>query len=156
MMVLDLECRPDGHRFEAWFPSNGAFVEQQEQGLVSCPSCGSADIAKALTAPRLARKGNQLAPSAPKKNEVSFAGGAPPAEAARMLEAMARMQAAMLEQSRWVGDSFAEDVRSMHYGENNAETIHGQATAEEARGLLEEGIAIMPLPFPVASPGEIN
>ena len=34
--------------------------------------------------------------------------------------------------------------------------IHGQATAEEAKALREEGIDVAPLPFPVAPPGEAN
>jgi hypothetical protein len=79
-----------------------------------------------------------------------------PPEAARVIEALARVQAAMLENSRWVGGSFADDVRAMHYGESDRETIHGEATIGEARELLDEGIAVLPLPFPVAPPGEIN
>jgi hypothetical protein len=44
----------------------------------------------------------------------------------------------------------------MHYGEREGETIHGQATAEEALALVEEGIPIAPLPFPVAPPDKVN
>ena len=75
---------------------------------------------------------------------------------ARTLAALARAQAKALETSTWVGDRFAETSRAMHYGERDQETIHGQATSEEAVSLLEEGIAIAPLPFPVAPPDEIN
>jgi hypothetical protein len=66
------------------------------------------------------------------------------------------MQAAALQESRWVGTGFAETSRAIHYGERAAETIHGQATAEEAIELIEEGIEVMPLPFPVAPPAETN
>lgn len=162
MIVFDLECRAGGHRFEGWFASSGAFAAQQEQGLIACPSCGSPDIGKALSAPRLARKGNQIAtvpapaPAAAPAQEQALVRGSMPPEAAKMLAALAQMQAAMLESSRWVGDSFAEDVRAMHYGEQEVETVHGQATADQARELLEEGIAIAPLLFPVAPPDEIH
>ena len=44
----------------------------------------------------------------------------------------------------------------MHYGERDIETIHGQATLDEAQELLEEGIAVMPLLVPVADPEELN
>jgi hypothetical protein len=44
----------------------------------------------------------------------------------------------------------------MHYGEKEAESIHGQATLSEAKELLEEGIAVAPLPFPVAPPDKAN
>jgi hypothetical protein len=73
-----------------------------------------------------------------------------------MMQALATIQAEALKASRWVGDSFAEQSRKMHYGEAEAATIHGQATRGEAKELLEEGIAVMPLPFPVAPPDELN
>jgi hypothetical protein len=73
-----------------------------------------------------------------------------------MMQAMAAMQAEALKQSRYVGEKFADETRAIHYGERQAETIHGQATLEEAKELLEEGIAVMPLPFPVAPPEELN
>lgn len=47
-----------------------------------------------------------------------------------------------------VGDRFAEEARRMHYGETEARTIRGQASAREAVALLEEGIQVMPLPLP--------
>jgi hypothetical protein len=73
-----------------------------------------------------------------------------------MMQAMATMQAEALKQSRWVGDGFAEVSREIHYGERDAETIHGQATIDEVEELFEEGIEIVALPFPVAPPGEAN
>ncbi len=82
-------------------------------------------------------------------------GGIPP-EAVKMMQAMAVMQAEALKQSRWVGDSFADDARAMHYGEREVEVIHGQATLQEAQELIDEGIEVAPLPFPVAPPGEAN
>jgi hypothetical protein len=69
---------------------------------------------------------------------------------------MAQMQAAALKESRWVGKTLAETSRAIHYGEQAAEIIHGQASAKEAIELIEEGIEVLPLPFPVASPGETN
>jgi hypothetical protein len=55
-----------------------------------------------------------------------------------------------------VGDQFADQSRAIHYGEREEVPIHGQATIEEAQALIEEGIAVMPLPFPVAPPEEVN
>ncbi len=161
MIVFDLECRKGGHRFEGWFGSSEDYASQSRRGLVACPECGSPDVIKAPMAPNVARKGNQgvaevraapAAPSAP----VPVSNDAMPPEAARMMLALAKMQAQALEKSRWVGESFAETSRAMHYGEREAEPIHGQATLEEARDLLEEGIEVAPLPFPVAPPGEAN
>jgi hypothetical protein len=160
MIVFDLECRAGGHRFEGWFGSSEDYAQQQQRGLVSCPECGTADITKAPMSPNITRKGNQLpaavtAPGPAVKPQAMSKGAMPP-EAARMMQALAKMQARALEQSRWVGESFAEETRAMHYGERDAEAIHGQTTLEEARELLDEGIEVAPLPFPVAPPGEAN
>lgn len=157
MIVFDLECRDGGHRFEGWFGSSQDFAEQQRRGLVGCPQCGSADIVKAPMAANLGRKGNQIAPAtSPVPSSTSVSGGALPPNALALIQAMAQMQAEALKQSRWVGGGFAETSRAIHYGEQEAEPIHGQATAEEALELIDEGIEIMPLPFPIAPPSETN
>jgi hypothetical protein len=161
MIVFDLSCRAGGHRFEGWFGSSGEFEDQQARGLVACPECGSCEIDKAPMAPNLGRKGNQVEQSGtsiapPPVESAPVAGGALPPQAVAMMQAMAAMQAKALEKSRWVGDQFAEVSRQIHYGERDVEAIHGQATPDEARELLEEGIELLPLPFPVAPPGEAN
>jgi hypothetical protein len=154
MIVFDLSCS-DGHRFEGWFSSSDDFAGQQAQGLVSCPHCGSAEIAKAPMAPAVPKKGNrQRAQRA--EDSLSVAGGGIPREAAEAMGKLALMQAEALKHSTWVGDKFAEQSRAMHYGERASEVIHGKATPKEAKALLEEGIAVAPLPFPVAPPDELN
>ncbi|MFM5925289.1 MAG: DUF1178 family protein [Novosphingobium sp.] len=152
MIVFDLHCDAD-HRFEGWFASSEDFAQQQHRGLVQCPQCGSAAVAKAPMAPAVPRKGNQMPTSAP---SVPLAGGELAGNAGAALAKLARMQAEALKQSRWVGGDFAEASRKMHYGERPAETIHGQASLEQAKDLIDEGIAILPLPFPVASPDDLN
>jgi hypothetical protein len=166
MITFDLECRAAGHRFEGWFGSSGDYARQQERGLVACPQCGSVDVIKAPMAPNIARKGNQLTappavasspsvPAIPVQSQAISKGAFPP-EALKVIQAMAVMQARALEQSNWVGDRFAAESRAMHYGEAEPQAIHGQATIKEAMELLEEGIEVAPLPFPVAPPGEAN
>ncbi|MBO9723649.1 MAG: DUF1178 family protein [Novosphingobium sp.] len=161
-IVFDLECRSAQHRFEGWFKSSDDYAHQQERGLVACPHCGSADVGKAVQAPRLARKGNQrsespakTAPSLPEPAPAAPAAPLPP-QAIEVLQKLAVMQAEALKSSRFVGDSFAEDARAMHYGEREAETIHGRASVEQAKELIEEGIALTPLPFPVMPPEQAN
>ena len=154
MIVFDLECRGSSHhRFEGWFASSEAFADQQGRGLVICPQCGSSDVGKAVMAPSIGRKGNQLSkPSAPQ----AVAGGKMPAEAQAVLAKLAALQAEALSSSRWVGKQFANESRKIHYGEAEDTVIHGEATPEQAKELLEEGIAVAPLPFPVAPPDELN
>ncbi len=159
MIVFDLECRTGGHHFEAWFGSSDQFADQQARGLLCCPQCGSADVGKAVMAPSVGRKGNQMTEARPRAaakapEAVSNAPISP--EAAKMMRQLAKMQAEALKQSRWVGDSFAESAKAMHYGERAHEAIHGEATLEQAKDLLEEGIAVAPLPFPVVPPEKAN
>jgi hypothetical protein len=159
VIVFDLACGLAGHRFEGWFASTEDFAAQQARGLVACPTCGALDVVKAPMAPRLARKGNQVAltsaTTADPKQQVIAASGLPP-EAVAMMRALAALQAEAIKQSTWVGDKFAEETRAIHYGEREAATIHGQATREEAEDLLDEGIMIAPLLIPVAPPDEVN
>lgn len=159
MIVFDLECSAGGHRFEGWFSSSEDYTDQCARGLLTCPQCGSAEVHKAPMAPNVGRKGNQL-PAGPvpraEKPQPMQAGPSLPPEAVKMMQALAALQAEAIKDSQWVGDRFAEESRAMHYGERDASPIHGQATLDEARELLEEGIEVAPLLFPVAPPGEAN
>jgi hypothetical protein len=152
MIVFDLECRPHAHRFEGWFGSSDDFASQQARGLLTCPVCDSAEITRALSAPNLARKGNQRGELAP----VQHANSPLPPEAIAVLHKIAQMQAEALKTSTWVGEKFTEQARAMHYGETDAAPIHGHATPEDAQALAEEGVEIAPILFPIAPPGKTN
>jgi hypothetical protein len=150
MIVYDL-CCDGGHRFEGWFGSSDDYAGQRARGLVACPQCGSGAVDKAPMAPAVPRKGNRRVEA-----KQPVAGGAMPPEAVAALHKLAELQAEALKSSTWVGEAFAEQSRAIHYGEREPEAIHGQASAEDARELAEEGIAIAPLLFPVAAPDELN
>ena len=150
MIVFDLSCAA-GHRFEGWFGSSDDFASQRSRGLVACPQCGSGAVDKAPMAPAVPRKGNRQA-----EVGLPVAGGKIPPEAAEVLRKLAEMQAEALKSSTWVGAEFPERSRAIHYGEHDPEPIHGQASAVEVKELLDEGIAIAPLLFPVAAPEELN
>ncbi len=47
-----------------------------------------------------------------------------------------------------VGDRFPEEARRIHYGETEQRDIYGEASPDEARELVEEGVEIAPLPGP--------
>ena len=154
MIVFDLSCEA-GHRFEGWFGSSQDFASQRKRGLVTCPACGSAAVDKAPMAPAVPRKGNrQVLPRQPERQAMTR--GPMPPEVADALQKLAEAQSRALKDSKWVGDAFADQSRAMHYGERDPETIHGQATQDEAVALFEEGIPVAPLPFPVAPPEDLN
>ena len=145
MKVFDLHC-PLDHVFEGWFASEEDFRSQLDRGLVECPMCGSKELRKGLSAPRL-NLGAQPAAAAP----------APvPDEADR--RKLHAQQAAWLEVSRKiaaktedVGERFAEEALRMHKGEEPERPIRGQATPQQAMELLEEGVPVMPLALPKSS-----
>lgn len=168
MIVFDLQCEPLGHRFEGWFGSSQDFDDQRARGLMACPSCGSAEVGKAVMAPNIGRKGNQLniasAPEAPVaaqpsmqavSNAQAVAKALPP-EVVEMFKAVAAVQAEAIKTSTWVGDKFADNARAMHYGETDNAAIHGRASIEEARELIEEGIPVAPVLCLVVPPEETH
>ena len=154
MIVYDLICEQN-HRFEGWFGSSADFADQRERGLLSCPNCGSVQISKAPMAPAVPAKGNTRADvSQEQSTPVSNQPMSP--ELQEAMVKLASAQAEALKKSTWVGDKFAETSRKMHYGEADEKPIHGQASLEEAKSLVDEGIAVAPLPFPVAPPDKLN
>ena len=151
--MFDLICRPEGHVFEAWFGSSEDYDDQQGRGLVQCPLCGAPDVEKAVMAPRVGAKGNQRLPGARATSEMV---SSDPEGIKRMLAAMAAAQKKVLETSDYVGDRFADEARAIHLGEAVERPIHGRATPRQTESLIEEGIPVAPLPFPVVEPGEEN
>ncbi|HEY6661635.1 MAG TPA: DUF1178 family protein, partial [Sphingomicrobium sp.] len=69
---------------------------------------------------------------------------------------IAALQAEMLKESRWVGDDFADTARAMHSGEMEKAQVHGNATLADAKSLIDDGIAVAPLPLPVVPPNQVN
>jgi hypothetical protein len=133
VIVFDLQCREGGETFEAWFRSSTDYEQQRQAGLVECPYCQSSNVAKAPMAPRVPRKGTD-----------------------NPLARLAAAQAEMLKDSRWVGDKFADTARAMHSGEIEREQVHGSATVQQAKSLVDEGVPVAPLPLPVRPPDQVN
>ncbi|MGH6780939.1 MAG: DUF1178 family protein [Sphingomonadaceae bacterium] len=151
MIVFDLACAENGHVFEGWFGSSDDYETQRAKGWLACPMCGSADIAKAVMAPNIGAKGNQREAA----NPVALANDGPE-KIRRMMAALADAQTKALEGSDYVGERFADEARAMHLGESDHRAIHGQASVEDAKALIDEGVAVSPLPFPVRAPGTDN
>lgn len=156
MIVFDLRCS-GAHVFEAWFASSATYEEQRERGLLVCPVCGDRDVTKALMAPNVAAKGNarQMPVAIPPVETPPSDAPSPEAIRAAM-QAIAAVQAKMLEKSEWVGRAFVDRARAMHSGEADVAPIHGQATRAEAETLLEEGVPVAPLLVPIVPPEALN
>lgn len=160
MIVFDLACT-DGHRFEGWFGSSADYEDQRARGLLACPACGGSEVSKAPMAPAVPAKGNSVRGNAgsgtvPPEAARPLANTPMPPEMQKAFAALAKAQANALKNSTWVGDKFADETRKMHYGERDEAPIHGQASLAEAKALIEEGVPVAALPFPVAPPDKLN
>ena len=137
MIRYALACEHE-HEFEGWFGSSGDFDDQQARGFVSCPVCDSKAVRKQIMAPAVAgtkRKGQDA--SSPQTQAQTQA---------MMMEAMGRVRRHVEENFDDVGDAFAREARAIHEGRSEERGIYGQATAEEVRDLVEDGVPVAPLP----------
>ena len=110
---------------------------------MSCPVCGSATVGKELMAPSVS--------TARKKDETKVL----MMDQARK-EAVAKIRelvTSIRDNAEDVGTKFPEEARKIHYGEAEQRGLIGQATIDEAKALLEEGIEIAALPV---LPDDVN
>ncbi len=153
MIRFTLACDA-GHTFESWFPSGSAYDEQAARGLVTCPICHSAKVAKAPMAPAVARTDRGRTSAVAPSSAPAAPAEAPPATPVPMITEPERQLRALLRAVRehvvstaeHVGERFADEARAIHYGEREGRPIYGEASPGEARALAEEGIEVMPLP----------
>ncbi|WP_367717802.1 DUF1178 family protein [Nitratireductor sp. GISD-1A_MAKvit] len=134
MISFNLVC-DQSHGFEAWFRNNADFDDQRSRMLVSCPHCGSTDVEKALMAPAVS--------TGRKREQVALAQGDQQKQALAQLRELSKK---VRENADYVGDRFAEEARKIHFGESDPRGIYGEASVEEAKSLIEDGVDFMPLP----------
>jgi hypothetical protein len=154
MIRYSLRCERD-HAFESWFQDSSAYDAQVKRKLVSCPVCASVKIEKAIMAPRIVgKKGRERAEPVPAAPTPTPAPADTPATSTPLVMAQERELRAKLKELRDhivknadnVGERFPNEARKMHYGDIEHRPIYGEASAEEARSLIDEGIEVSPLP----------
>lgn len=150
MKVLSLQCS-HAHAFEGWFASEDDFQAQLARGLVECPLCGDAQVAKLPSAPRL-----NLGATAPAEPQAAPRQEVMNAPNAQMQAAWMQLVKQVMANTEDVGEKFAEEARRIHYGETEERGIRGQASREETQALLEEGIGVLPLPIPKGLKGPLQ
>jgi hypothetical protein len=146
MIRYNLRCER-GHAFESWFQSSSAYDSQVRRRLVSCPSCGSVKVEKAIMAPQIGRK--QQEGTAPPQPETASNVASTPLMMAQERELRAKLKELRDHVTRNadnVGERFPNEARKMHYGDIEHRPIYGEASPDEARSLIEEGIEVTPLP----------
>jgi hypothetical protein len=147
MIHYSLRCAR-GHAFESWFQSSSAYEDQEKRKLINCPVCGSSKVERAIMAPQIAsRKGRESQAPAP-------AAAADPSPSTQLVMTQERELRAKLKELRDhivknadnVGERFPTEARKMHYGDIEHRPIYGEASPEEARSLIDEGVEVAPLP----------
>lgn len=125
---LVCECE---HEFEGWFSSSADYERQEGAGLIPCPACEGVSVRRAVMAPAVMRRD---------RGSVDMASLA------------AKIRAHVRNNFDFVGDRFADEARAIHDGDAPDRPIWGQATGEEAKALIEEGVPVAPLPDAFAPP----
>ena len=145
MIIFQLNCGK-GHSFDIWFKDGATADRQLARGLVECPDCGDRKVSKALMAPRISSKSEK----SPAANMTVMA--------KQMREQLIEVRRQIESNCDYVGDKFADEARKMHAGETEERAIYGEATPEEAREMMEEGIPASPLPPELApnAPRKLN
>lgn len=126
MIRFTLSCEND-HRFESWFQSSDTCDILIKSGMVTCETCGSTNVTKSIMAPAIPKKENSITPEARAK--------------------IAALKEHVETNADYVGNTFYTEARAMHDGEKPERAIYGQANAEQAKSLIEDGIPVLPLPF---------
>jgi len=131
VIVYSLHCS-EGHTFEGWFRDSSAFDEQQAQRKLVCPVCETGVVDKAPMAPALGA-------SVGARNSA-------PEEMRKMRQFVTGLRKYVEKNAEYVGPKFPEEARKIHYGESEERHIYGEATLQDAKELVEEGVDIAPLP----------
>ena len=146
MIHYQLRCDA-GHEFDGWFKDSAGFEAQASSGFVTCPSCSSVEISRALMAPAITRKGAAPIISAsppPAPSAPQSAGGMLP-DAVRA--ALQKLREEVEKNCDYVGTDFAEEARRIHYGETAPRGIYGESSDDDAELLAEDGIAFARIPW---------
>ena len=150
MIRYNLRCDA-GHAFESWFQSSAAYESQEKRKLVSCPACGSTKVERAIMAPQIVSKRKDRAEPAPATAAATEAAApsSTPLVMAQERELRAKLKELrdhIVKNADNVGERFPNEARKMHYGDIEHRPIYGEASPEEPRSLIEEGVEVSPLP----------
>ena len=149
MIHYNLRCAR-GHAFESWFRSSSAYETQEKRRLVNCPVCGSAEVERAIMAPQIvSKKGRESVVAAPAPaTEVATPASTPllMAQERELRTKLKELRDHIVKSADNVGERFPVEARKMHYGDIEHRPIYGEASPDEARALIEEGVEVTPLP----------
>ena len=149
MIHYNLRCER-GHAFESWFQSSSAYEAQEKRKLVTCPVCGSAKVERAIMAPQIvskkARESAEPVPAAPAEAAAPASTPLLMAQERELRVKLKELRDHIVKNADNVGERFPNEARKMHYGDIEHRPIYGEASPDEARALIDEGVEVTPLP----------
>jgi hypothetical protein len=151
MIRYTLRCERD-HAFESWFQTSSAYDSQVKRKLVTCPVCGSAKVEKAIMAPQIVSKKTRdsvVSEPATAATPDATAPTSTPLMMAQERELRTKLKELrdhIVKNADNVGERFPNEARKMHYGDIDHRPIYGEASPDEARSLIDEGVEVSPLP----------
>jgi hypothetical protein len=148
MIRYQLRCEL-GHAFESWFQSSAAYETQERRKLVSCPSCGSSKVERAVMAPQIVTgigRDSAAPAAAPETPQPPASTSLVLAQERELRVKLKELRDHIMKNADNVGERFAYEARRMHYGDIEHRPIYGEASPDEARALIDEGVEVSPLP----------
>ena len=136
MIKFDLICK-NQHIFEASFDDSRSFEKQKRKKQIECPFCNSLEISKSVMAPNISDKSTSSAKINREKKKLF----------SNYNKQINKIRSEIEKNFTYVGKKFPEEARKIHYGEAKDKPIYGEATEKESQELVDEGIALVRLPF---------
>ena len=143
MIRYALACEA-GHEFEGWFSASADYDDQSARGLIACPVCDSREVRKQIMAPAVS--------AATRRDDAA----SPQAQRAMMAEMMTRVRRHVETNFDYVGERFADEARAIHAGKSEDRGIYGEASPDEVKALVEDGVPVAPLPPNPPKKTELN
>ena len=136
MIKFYLICE-NQHIFEASFDDSNSFENKKRKKQIECPFCNSSKISKSVMAPNISNKSSSSAKINREKNKLF----------SNYNKQLNKIKSEIEKNFTYVGKKFPEEARKIHYGEAKDKPIYGEATEKESQELVDEGIALVKLPF---------
>ena len=137
MIKYKLTCKDCDLQFDSWFSSSKEFDKLKKINLINCTRCNSLKVKKTPMSPMVLNSSiKKINEDLNQKKIIKFK------------NKIREYQKFIKKNFDYVGENFAFEARSIHYGDNKKKkNIFGTATSNEIKELSEEGIETETFPW---------
>tara|TARA_B100000989_G_scaffold92277_1_gene66746 strand:+ start:402 stop:830 length:429 start_codon:yes stop_codon:yes gene_type:complete len=136
MIKYKLICKNCDFSFDSWFATSKEYEKLKSKNFLNCHKCNSQKVEKTLMAPKLINKISldNFKKKNTKLNDIKIK--------------IKEYQKFIKSNFNYVGENFAYEARSLHYGKKNKKKgVYGTATKNEIQELKEEGVETEMIPW---------